>query len=342
MRPLGPGIPASPRRCTPATILLTRAHGLCLLLLLVLRFGVAERSGATFVCNAMLFYAVTSTLWLLPVAVVGRRTDTWLIVGSGATIWSVLWGSLLLPARQTQVPPGPRIRVMSYNVLGSNFNTASVVRILRDSSPDVAVLQELNPENAAAVERELSDRYPYRWLDARAGVTGGGIVSRIPFREAPIGALGQVSWVGKPMAITFPLGGRDVTLLRMHAFSGPANTSVRNAEAAAIAGYAAAHRGPLIVAGDLNATDQNSAYRAITSRLVDSWREAGWGFGHTFPGDPTGPGSRPVILGIAVPRWLVRIDYVFHSPELAAISAETLPSDGASDHRPILATLSLR
>jgi endonuclease/exonuclease/phosphatase (EEP) superfamily protein YafD len=49
-----------------------------------------------------------------------------------------------------------------------------------------------------------------------------------------------------------------------------------------------------------------------------------------------------VILGIAVPKWLVRIDYVFHSPELAAVSAETLPPDGASDHVPILATLSLR
>jgi len=325
-----------------AAILLARVHGLCLLLLLVLRFGVEERSGVTFACNAMLLYSVTSTLWLLPVAVVGRRTDIWLIVLSGATIWSVLWGGLFLPARQPRVPPGPRIRVMSHNVLGSNFNPASLVHVLRDSAPDVAVLQELNPENAAAVERELSDRYPYRWFDARAGVTGGGIVSRIPFRETPIGVVGQVPWVGKPMAITFSLGGRDVTLLRIHAYSGPTNTPVRNAEAAAIAAYAASHRGPLVVAGDLNATDQNAAYRVIASRLVDSWRESGWGFGHTFPGDPTGPGSRPVILGIAVPKWLVRIDYVFHSPELVAVSAETIPSDGASDHRPVVATLSLR
>jgi len=83
-------------------------------------------------------------------------------------------------------------------------------------------------------------------------------------------------------------------------------------------------------------------YRLIASVLRDSWREAGYGFGHTFPGTPTIPGTRPVILGIQVPKWLIRIDCIFHSPDLFASTAQIIPSDGASDHRPVMATLRFR
>ena len=78
--------------------------------------------------------------------------------------------------------------------------------------------------------------------------------------------------------------------------------------------------------------------------MHDAWREAGWGFGHTFPGEPTPErgGSRPVLLGVPVPTWLVRIDYIFHSDALVTIAARVGPGDGDSDHRPVVATLSFR
>jgi endonuclease/exonuclease/phosphatase family metal-dependent hydrolase len=101
----------------------------------------------------------------------------------------------------------------------------------------------------------------------------------------------------------------------------------------------------LIVAGDLNATDQNHAYELIANELHDAWRRVGFGFGHTFPGHPTRDegGSRPSILGLSSPLWLIRIDYIFHSQELEATSARLglYPGPGGSDHRGVVATLTL-
>jgi endonuclease/exonuclease/phosphatase (EEP) superfamily protein YafD len=98
--------------------------------------------------------------------------------------------------------------------------------------------------------------------------------------------------------------------------------------------------GPLIAPVDFNATDRNTAYRMIVSELSDSWREVGWGFGHTFPGS-NGFGSRFHFMGVPLPRWLLRIDYVFHSEHWQAESAVVGPWDGVSDHRPVVVTLRL-
>ncbi|MCP4105920.1 MAG: hypothetical protein GY749_10350 [Desulfobacteraceae bacterium] len=73
-----------------------------------------------------------------------------------------------------------------------------------------------------------------------------------------------------------------------------------------------------------------------------SWHNAGTGFGHTFPGAASDGSARPVIVGIPAPKWLVRIDYIFHSEHWQTIAARTGPWDGCSDHRPVMATLALK
>ncbi len=335
------GFPPRPKAMA-VMLLASRVYTFFLGVVLLSRFSGVERSSLAFASNALLLYTLGSAVWLIPVALIGRRLDSWLTLAGCLGLTSLLWGGLFIPKQSQGSAPGPSVSVMAYNVLGYNFDTASTLRILREAAPDVAVLQELNPENSAAIERELSSRYPYRWLDAQPGVRGGGIVSRFPFREISAGPLAGVPWVGKPMVITFSVGSRELTLVRVHSYSGPGNVAERNDEAAAITAFASAHQGPLVVVGDFNATDQNGTYHLITSVLRDSWREAGYGLGHTFPGTPTNPGSRPVILGIKAPMWLVRIDYVFHSPDLFAKTAQIIASDGASDHRPVMATLGFR
>jgi endonuclease/exonuclease/phosphatase (EEP) superfamily protein YafD len=47
-------------------------------------------------------------------------------------------------------------------------------------------------------------------------------------------------------------------------------------------------------------------------------------------------------LGIDVPKWLIRIDYVFCSYDWQAIDARIGPWDGKSDHRPVIAEVALR
>ena len=154
---------------------------------------------------------------------------------------------------------------------------------------------------------------------------------------------------GTPQIVTIDFNGTPVTLLHFHPTPtnlGPQDQmdwSVRERERQAriVADWVAAHPGPLIAPVDFNACDQSVAYAIVTSILVDSWREAGWGLGHTFPGADSPGSSRATIGGIPVPMWLTRIDHVFHSRHWQANSAWLGPWDGVSDHRPVMARLTL-
>jgi endonuclease/exonuclease/phosphatase family metal-dependent hydrolase len=120
-----------------------------------------------------------------------------------------------------------------------------------------------------------------------------------------------------------------------------AETQERAYTARVIAAFVRAQRGPVLVLADFNATDQSTPYRIVTQVLGDAWREGGVGFGHTFPGDDSFDRSRPRVRDWLIPRWLVRIDYVFHSRQWRTVEAHIGPWDGTSDHRPVCATLAL-
>jgi vancomycin resistance protein VanJ len=114
-------------------------------------------------------------------------------------------------------------------------------------------------------------------------------------------------------------------------------TSLRRAHIQALLTRVRAIDAPLIVVGDFNMVDQNADYRLLTQYLHDSYRAAGYGFGHTFPR----PGafyfrSRRLVL----PLSLVRIDYIFTSGHWRALEAH-VNTHGGSDHLAVLARLAL-
>ena len=92
--------------------------------------------------------------------------------------------------------------------------------------------------------------------------------------------------------------------------------------------------GPQLVTGDFNQTEWSPSYPLVTAELRDSFREAGWGFGHTFPST------------LSWARWdislpLLRIDYIFHSGELLAQDARVGPAS-RSQHLPVIVDLAFR
>jgi endonuclease/exonuclease/phosphatase family metal-dependent hydrolase len=91
----------------------------------------------------------------------------------------------------------------------------------------------------------------------------------------------------------------------------------------------------------MNATDQNEAHQVVTEHFEDAWLEAGWGWGGTFPGRRAKDHFFARLVDAVVPSWLLRIDYIFYSSHFRAIEADVGPWDGASDHRPVRATLIL-
>jgi len=234
--------------------------------------------------------------------------------------------------------------VMSYNTLGLNQDAPAVVAAIRASGADVVALQELNPVVAEAIRRELASEYPYQVLDPQPGVTGMGTLSRYPMQLTDYVLPGL--WFGTPQVLTLDLDGTLVALLNFHVLAGRSAVDARERAARSVLDFVAAHPGPVIATMDLNATDLSAAYRLLSTALIDSWREAGWGLGHTFPGPPfysaSPDGGDQATPAVPLPTWLLRIDYVFHSPHFTATAAQVGPWDGVSDHQPVVAQLVLQ
>jgi endonuclease/exonuclease/phosphatase family metal-dependent hydrolase len=78
-----------------------------------------------------------------------------------------------------------------------------------------------------------------------------------------------------------------------------------------------------LILGDMNSLPGFPEMDLIAQAgFVDSWSEAGLGEGLSWPAaDP-----------------FERIDWIWHTPDLAALEAETIDST-ASDHRPVVVTL---
>ena len=306
-----------------------RGYASTLLLLLLGRFVLGDRTPLLFVLNSFLLFAFVPLPVMLILSLVARNNEGLVLCLLGVGTWTWLWGGLFW-SHGTPAPPGPELTVLSYNALGRNHDTDDTLRVIRDSEADVVAIQELNPDTASAIESQLYLVYPYRWLEPR-GVAGMGLLSKFPLERS--GPLPDSGWIGRPLVATLSVEGREVTVVAFHAASGPEHIEAREREAR-ILGALGCDRGErLVIAGDLNATDQHEAYAAVTRCLRDGWREVGWGFGHTFPA------VRRKVWGISVPRSLLRLDYVFHSPDLVALDAELAPKTEASDHRGVVVTV---
>jgi vancomycin resistance protein VanJ len=259
---------------------------------------------------------------------------------AGNILLSVLFlanfGGFLLPKPHTAVAcaagEGCRsLRVLSYNLLAdSRVDPQSEVDFLRASDADIIGVQELRPEVAALIDEQVADIYPYRVLHPD-GIPGMGLLSRYPIRsEANI----QLRSPFSHQRAEIDVGGHTLIVINAH----PPRPGLTPSD-----GYVALNRqdiadlvamaseeSPTILLGDFNATDQSPEYRLLAeSPLIDSYRESGWGFGLTFPA--------------RVARWdhfpaMVRIDYIWHTPDLRATRSWIGPAIG-SDHLPLFAEL---
>ena len=276
-----------------------------------------------------------------------RRKEIWwgLAISILAFIW--LWGGLFLPRLPLPPSDSETLTVMSYNVLGSNTDTQAVLEVIQESDPDVVALQELNPHIAAALNTHLIERYPYQIMDTRDGVGGHGVISKYPLTESGL-SLTQ-AWTGIPQVLTLDWHGTEIFIVNFHMWA-PAiyppqqiaiNFHMRELQSQSLLDFADSVKAPIILAGDANTTSLNTAYTMLTQTFTDAWVQAGFGFGHTFPGADSPGSSRPNLAGWLVPQWLVRIDYIFLSPHFNVLSAHLSTSHGNSDHRAVLAEVSL-
>lgn len=303
-----------------------------------------DRFAAVSLINMVGVYMFLPVPMVFLAAIYLRRWEIWTgaILGSLAFLW--LWGGLFLPKPPIDITQEKSLSVMTYNVLGWHSRFEPQVELIQQENPDVVFLQELNPLLAEKLESDLIDEYPYQVLSPTDGFRGMGVISKYPI--VPTGMSLPLDWVGVPQVLWLQWEGQQVLLINFHMNTTTLGTirrvsrdnRYREAQALALV-EATRWGGPVVLAGDANTTSLSNAYQLFANELSDSWLEAGYGLGHTFPGSDIPGSARPSLAGFSIPQWLARIDYIFHSDHWQAVQAYTVRFDGVSDHRGVVAVL---
>ena len=234
---------------------------------------------------------------------------------------------------------GPTLTAMTYNVLFTNTDAAPIVANIRNANPDLIAFQELTHTLEGQLAQELGGTYPYHTplhTGCNAQVT---IWSRYPLQVESV----EEDVLCRVRSVVLNLDGHRVRVVNVHGwpYIGIDRESVelgfgwRQEQVECILDNIEGQPESLILLGDLNSTPMHEAYQALSTRLVDSFGEAGWGLGHTFPT----AGGR--YRSFPYPGLLVRIDHVFHSRDWKAEATWVGEWDGHSDHRPVIARLTL-
>jgi endonuclease/exonuclease/phosphatase (EEP) superfamily protein YafD len=230
--------------------------------------------------------------------------------------------------RRAKTPSGAALRFLSANLRYGRAEAQAVVRYAEESA-DIVALQELTPAALARLEAAGLDRmFPHRALRQMDEPGGVGLWSRHPISDVLID---DGFWLGMLAAdVHLPDAPSPTRVLTVH-LSAPWPDPLQGwrDDLARLAGTllkaAQASSGPVLLAGDLNATpDMREFRRLLRQGYRDAGAQAGAGVVRTHPSDIVTP---PVF---AVDHILTR-GYV-------ATSVRTLHVPG-SDHRALLAQL---
>lgn len=290
---------------------------------------------------------------LFPVALLLRARRTLLLLLPILVGGALLYGGYFVP----KTTPSESETAWTLNIIALNVSdrlqpTERVIAWLRAARADVVVLAEARQPLSELVPR-LLDVYPYAAAQRRNN--GVAVLSRYPIRDAHGFAMTEPGYPRFPR-VTLLVDDRPITLIAT-SLAAPLriqgrillpdvhnvlinsmwdmlwgyDDTQRQAEVTQILAQIDAADTPVIVAGDMNLAEGSADYRRLAGRLVDSYRAAATGFGFTFPA------WEAFNLPSGVPG-VMRLDYIWHTPDLATISAEIGGYVG-SDHLPALATV---
>jgi len=311
----------------------------CMASWLLLRAVFMDRSWLLALVNTMAVYLFVPLPVLLFIGLIQRRKDSLGLLTLPALAFMLLYGELFLP----RVPgsdrsEGPSIGVMSFNLHFRNEDMEGVAGVIRSVSPGIVGLQEFTAAQGIALDGLLGEEYPYRTPLVFAEDRRIGLFSRYPIMSV-VGL--TFARRQQAMRVKLEMEGQSVYVYVAHLSptlisnvldnSGAAYVSEtytwRAEEAASLAASVSMLNEPVILLCDCNFTDTSYAYSKLEAVLQDSFREAGWGFGHT-------------VQPLGFPFRLQRIDFIWHSSDFVAVQADVGP-EGGSDHRPVVAVLKL-
>ncbi|PSN12517.1 hypothetical protein C7293_19800 [filamentous cyanobacterium CCT1] len=286
--------------------------------------------------NTMALYLFAPVVFLLPLAIGFRQRRLVLGLAIPIAIFVGLFGELLVPSfARPELTPQATFNVMSFNMLWSNENYDRIAQAIAAAEADIVGFQEVRPPNTAALTAALPD-YPYNTFQKADLYHTVGLISRFPIvstqplpdppvergLEVVVDVNGQLLSV-----IVAHLAPNNMPLFPLNQFVAETKDRYtrRAAEAETLRQKVKNRRHPTVVVCDCNMTDTSQTYVQLRSVLADSFQEVAWGLGHTLR------------IG-SIPFPLQRLDYVWHTDELQAITAYVGES-GGSDHQPVITQL---
>jgi endonuclease/exonuclease/phosphatase (EEP) superfamily protein YafD len=219
----------------------------------------------------------------------------------------------------------PRLRVVSFNANFGNDRFDDVAAALAGTDADVVLVTEATPP----LEEALRRRMPGHALvgQSMAGAFGIVALTRLPVRTHRLLEVGGSGL--QALELIVRLGDEDVAILGVHPPPpvGGALAGERDRQFRDVAAWANRQAGPVVIAGDLNATGWSYPFRELLAdtSLHDSQR--GFGLQPSWPAVPW-----PMAIAI---------DHCLHSPHFVT-SARRVGERLGSDHRALHVTLALR
>ena len=301
--------------------------------------------------NLLPFY-FAPLLILIPLALVARSKWGLLLLLPLAAAGAITYGRYFLPPEPVEVS-GMTVRAITLNVSNKPRPLDTIEAWLHEETADIVLLQEL-PASWPGLQ-SLRALYPY--VASQQMPNASAILSRYPIiategfhageRGFPYAPRVVVDVNGQAIAVynaSLPAPFRSQGRLSLHGIRSRRvnaawdlltgyDENQRDQELQNLLARADAETLPTILGGDFNVSDQSTEYGRLTERYYDSFRERGIGFGWSYPAVQAF-GLPPIIPAA------VRIDYIWHSDGLGAVSAQQGPFL-TSDHLPLIVELAL-
>lgn len=268
-------------------------------------------------------------LTALAAGIIGFRAPHW-----AARVLVLVLITIALPRyipAWTSFPPQPAeepLRVSSWNILAGEDALARALEGISASNADLVALQELEPEVAAAITGEATG-FDFQAMESDPTVSDVGLLSRYPVLESEVLADQSVL-----RAVVDPPSAEPIVIYVVHpplarfVYVGDiplgVDLSVRDVAIALIRARVEedlVQDRSIIVMGDFNTTERETAYARLSAGLRDAHLDAGAGPGLTW---------RPSPFSF-LPFGMLRIDYILSTPDLVATSA-TVDCSLRSDH----------
>lgn len=284
--------------------------------------------------NTVALYVFIPLIIFIPFALLCRYWRLFIALCFPLGLFIGLYGSFFLPSLSTPAPQNqPTIKAMTFNMLFNNDDFDLISRMIAENQPDIIGLQEVRSQTVPILKKRFAKDYPYSAFHPVELSHNVGILSRFPidkFITLPAPP------IERAIQVTLRLNnGNPLEAIVAHLTpSYPLNEFLesadywyksRAAEVAYLNNIAKQYDEPMIVMCDCNFTDTSETYSQMQNAMIDTFHQAGWGFGHTFQGKffPVG-----------------RIDYIWHTQDIKTVEAY-VGREAGSDHLPMIAKLQL-